>query len=189
MAQRGDEFWIEIQDIRHCVEDEGDTLTLLWVLEGRAELNTDAGRDILEANTLAIINRHRRWQFTSETANVTLRVTLSGRWVVQLCNDFFAHDYAVPAEAGGVWPQCDALRDSAAPASCGHPHQRPAPLPAGGVPLAERDIAVADQPLSTARPYAVPGTFLSAQQTHRPGDRADQCQLYPPYYACGNRRE
>lgn len=23
----------------------------------------------------------------------------------------FAHDYAVPAEAGGVWPQCDALRD------------------------------------------------------------------------------
>ncbi|MCM8204416.1 helix-turn-helix domain-containing protein [Enterobacter hormaechei] len=111
MAQRGDEFWIEIQDIRHCVEDEGDTLTLLWVLEGRAELNTDAGRDILEANTLAIINRHRRWQFTSETANVTLRVTLSGRWVVQLCNDFFAHDYAVPAEAGGVWPQCDALRD------------------------------------------------------------------------------
>ena len=46
MAQRGDEFWIEIQDIRHCVEDEGDTLTLLWVLEGRAELNTDAGRDI-----------------------------------------------------------------------------------------------------------------------------------------------
>lgn len=41
-----------------------------------------------EANTLAIINRHRRWQFTSETANVTLRVTLSGRWVVQLCNDF-----------------------------------------------------------------------------------------------------
>ena len=111
MAQRGDEFWIEIQDIRHCVEDEGDTLTLLWVLEGRAELNTDAGRDTLEANTLAIINRHRRWQFTSETANVTLRVTLSGRWVVQLCNDFFAHDYAVPAEAGGVWPQCDALRD------------------------------------------------------------------------------
>lgn len=111
MAQRGDEFWIEIQDIRHCVEDEGDTLTLLWVLEGRAELNTDVGRDILEANTLAIINRHRRWQFTSETANVTLRVTLSGRWVVQLCNDFFAHDYAVPAEAGGVWPQCDALRD------------------------------------------------------------------------------
>lgn len=111
MAQRGDEFWIEIQDIRHCVEDEGDTLTLLWMLEGRAELNTDAGRDTLEANTLAIINRHRRWQFTSETANVTLRVTLSGRWVVQLCNDFFAHDYAVPAEAGGVWPQCDALRD------------------------------------------------------------------------------
>lgn len=111
MAQRGDKFWIEIQDIRHCVEDEGDTLTLLWVLEGRAELNTDVGHDILEANTLAIINRHRRWQFTSETANVTLRVTLSGRWVVQLCNDFFAHDYAVPAEAGGVWPQCDALRD------------------------------------------------------------------------------
>ena len=111
MNQRGDEFWVEIQDIRHCVEDEGDTLTLLWVLEGRAELNTDVGRDILEANTLAIINRHRRWQFTSETANITLRVSLSGRWVVQLCNDFFVHDYAIPAEAGGVWPQCDALRD------------------------------------------------------------------------------
>ena len=111
MNQRGDEFWVEIQDIRHCVEDEGDTLTLLWVLEGRAELNTDVGRDILEANTLAIINRHRRWQFTSETANITLRVSLSGRWVVQRCNDFFVHDYAIPAEAGGVWPQCDALRD------------------------------------------------------------------------------
>ncbi len=111
MEQRGDEFGIEIQDIRHCVVDEGDTLTLLWVLEGRAELSTDAGREVLEANSLAIINRHRRWQLTSETANVTLRVTLSGRWVVQLCNDFFAHDYAVPVEAGGVWPQCDALRD------------------------------------------------------------------------------
>ena len=36
----------------------------------------------------AIINRHRRWQFTSERQNVTLRVTTSGRWVVQLCNDF-----------------------------------------------------------------------------------------------------
>ncbi|MDH1128315.1 helix-turn-helix domain-containing protein [Enterobacter sp. GD03975] len=111
MEQRGDEFRVEIQDFRQCVEDEGDTLTLLWVLEGRAELSTDVGREILEANSLAIINRHRRWQFTSETANVTLRVALAGRWVIQLCKDFFAHDYAVPAEAGGVWPQCDALRD------------------------------------------------------------------------------
>lgn len=155
MNQRGDEFWVEIQDIRHCVEDEGDTLTLLWVLEGRAELNTDVGRDILEANTLAIINRHRRWQFTSETANITLRVSLSGRWVSSSAMIFLSMItlYRQKPEASALM-RCASR--SAAPASCGHPHQRSTPLPAGGVPLAERDIAVADQPLSAARPVFVP---------------------------------
>nr|WP_245397245.1 helix-turn-helix domain-containing protein [Citrobacter rodentium] len=85
-------------------------MTLLWILEGRAELITDEGRETLAANNLAIVNRHRSWQITSETANATLRVVLSGRWLLQLCETFFAHDYRVPAEADGVWPQCDELR-------------------------------------------------------------------------------
>lgn len=110
MKQRKSEFAVTVEDIRRYAQDEGDSLTILWVLEGEGELHADAGPETMQTNGLAIINRHQRWRFSSRSANVTLRVTLSGGWVIQLYEDFFAHDYAIPAEPGGSLPQCDALR-------------------------------------------------------------------------------
>lgn len=110
MEHRGNEFAIAVEDIRLFAQDEGDLLTILWVLEGQAELQTEAGQERVPTNGLVVINRHQRWRLISQNANVTLRVVLSGRWVIQLYNDFFAHDYAVPEESGGRWPQCDELR-------------------------------------------------------------------------------
>ena len=110
MEQHGNEFAVVVEDIRLLTQDEGDSLTILWVLEGQAELQTAAGRETVSNNGLAVINRYQRWRFSSQSANVTLRVVLSGRWVIKLYNDFFAHDYAVPTESGGNWPQCDELR-------------------------------------------------------------------------------
>ena len=110
MEHRGNEFAIAVEDIRLFAQDEGDLLTILWVLEGQAELQTEAGLKRVPTNGLVVINRHQRWRLISQNANVTLRVVLSGRWVIQLYNDFFAHDYAVPEESGGRWPQCDELR-------------------------------------------------------------------------------
>lgn len=111
MEQRSSEFGVRVQDIRHCQQEESDSLTLLWVLEGRVLLETDERREMLTAASLAIVNRHQRWQLTGETSNITLRVELSGRWVVQLYKDFFAHDYNVPSGTGGNWPQCEELRN------------------------------------------------------------------------------
>ena len=92
MEQHGNEFAVVVEDIRLLTQDEGDSLTILWVLEGQAELQTAAGRETVSNNGLAVINRYQRWRFSSQSANVTLRVVLSGRWVIKLYNDFFAHD-------------------------------------------------------------------------------------------------
>ncbi|MDR9892187.1 helix-turn-helix domain-containing protein [Pseudenterobacter timonensis] len=110
MNQHGSEFQVKVEDIRQFPQNEHDSLTLLWMLEGEAELETDAGRGRLQGDSLAIINRHQRWQLISDVPNATLRVTLSGRWLLQLCPEFFFHEYHIPAEAGGLWPQCDDLR-------------------------------------------------------------------------------
>ncbi|MEB6380218.1 helix-turn-helix domain-containing protein [Leclercia adecarboxylata] len=110
MEQRSSEFSVKVQDIRQFHQEEDDALTLLWLLEGRAELQTDQRQTILMADSLTIINRNQRWQLTSESGNTTMRVVLSGRWIQQLCRDFFAHDYAIPSGAGGIWPQSDELR-------------------------------------------------------------------------------
>ncbi len=110
MEQRGSEFSVKVQDIRQFHQEEDDALTLLWLLEGSAELQTDQRQVTLAADTLTIVNRNQRWQLTSESGNTTMRVVLSGRWIQQLCSDFFAHDYVIPSDAGGSWPQCDELR-------------------------------------------------------------------------------
>jgi len=110
MEQRGNEFTVAVEDVRLFAQDEGDCLTILWVLEGQAELETHAGQETVPTNGLAVINRHQRWRFSSQSANVTLRVVLSGRWLTQLYTDFFAHDYVIPTAPGGSWPQCDELR-------------------------------------------------------------------------------
>ncbi len=110
MAQRGGDFSVTVEDMRQFYQDEDDSLTLIWMLEGQAELRTEERHEVLLADSLTILNRNQRWQITGDTANITLRVVLSGRWVLQMYNDFFAHDYGFPPAAGGIWPQCDELR-------------------------------------------------------------------------------
>ena len=60
MEQRGNEFAVTVEDIRLLAQDEGDSLTILWVLEGQAELQTDARNETVPTNGLALINRHQR---------------------------------------------------------------------------------------------------------------------------------
>lgn len=110
MEQRGSEFWVKVQDIRQLQQEEDDALTLLWLLEGSADLHTDQRQMTLTADSLTIVNRNQRWQLTSESGNTTMCVMLSGRWIQQLCSDFFTHDYAIPPEAGSGWPPGDELR-------------------------------------------------------------------------------
>lgn len=110
MSQSDSEFAVTVQDVRQLHQEESNALTLLWMLEGSAELETQGQRQTLSANALTLINRHQRWQLSSEKPNATLRVTLSGPWLTRLYADFFAWDYHIPDESNGNWPQADELR-------------------------------------------------------------------------------
>lgn len=110
MDQSGREFLVTVQDIRHFAQEDNNGLTLLWLLEGNVVLEVDDQSQALAANHLAIVNRHQHWRVSAQAPNVVLQVTLSAHWLTQLYNDFFAHDYHIPNEHSGVWPQCDALR-------------------------------------------------------------------------------
>lgn len=110
MEQSGSEFAVTVLDVRQLSQEESNALTLLWMLEGSAELHTQEQRQTLSANSLTVINRHQRWQLSADAANTTLRVTLSGQWLTRLYSDVFSHDYHIPDETSGNWPQCDELR-------------------------------------------------------------------------------
>lgn len=110
MDQSGSEFAVTALDVRQLSQEESNALTLVWMLEGSAELETLGQRQTLSANTLTVINRNQRWQLTSASPNATLRVTLAGVWLTRLYNDIFTHDYHIPDESSGSWPQCDELR-------------------------------------------------------------------------------
>lgn len=110
MDQSGSEFAVTVLDVRQLSQEESNALTLLWLLEGSAELETQDQRQTLGANSLTVINRNQRFQLTSSSPNATLQVTLSGPWLTRLYNDIFSHEYHIPDESSGSWPQCDELR-------------------------------------------------------------------------------
>lgn len=110
MDQSGSEFAVTVMDVRQLSQEESNALTLLWLLEGSAELETQDQRQTLGANSLTVINRNQRFQLTSSSPNATLQVTLSGPWLTRLYNDIFSHEYHIPDESSGSWPQCDELR-------------------------------------------------------------------------------
>jgi beta-xylosidase/AraC-like DNA-binding protein len=110
MDQSGSEFAVTVLDVRQLSQEESNALTLLWLLEGSAELDTQDQRQTLGANSLTVINRNQRFQLTSSSPNATLQVTLSGPWLTRLYNDIFSHEYHIPDESSGSWPQCDELR-------------------------------------------------------------------------------
>jgi len=96
MEQGGGDFSIRVQDIRQLQREESDGLTLLWVIEGEARLQTGGREESLYADNLTIVNRNQRWQLEGAAGNTIMSVALSGRWVGQLYSDFFAHDYVIP---------------------------------------------------------------------------------------------
>jgi beta-xylosidase/AraC-like DNA-binding protein len=110
MDQSGSEFAVTVLDVRQLSQEESNGLTLLWMLEGSAELQTQERRQTLETDSLTVINRYQRWQLSSDAPNATLQVTLSGHWLTRLYSDIFTHDYHIPDETSGSWPQCDELR-------------------------------------------------------------------------------
>ena len=110
MDQSNSDFSVTVKDVRQFSQDESNALTLLWVLEGSAKLESDDGNQALQANGLAIVNRNQRWQLTASAPNITLCVSLSASWLLRLYSEIFAHDYAIPDETHGVWPPCDELR-------------------------------------------------------------------------------
>ncbi|SNY59267.1 helix-turn-helix domain-containing protein [Enterobacter sp. CC120223-11] len=110
MDHGSNEFAVTVQDVRQLAQEESNALTLLWMLEGNAELETDTQRTQLTPQSLTVVNRQQRWQLSATMPNAMLRVTLSGQWLTRLSPDFFSYDYHLPDESSGSWPQCDELR-------------------------------------------------------------------------------
>ena len=72
MDHHSGDFQVTVRDIRQLSQQENETLTLIWLLEGSVELRDgESGRN-LQADELAIVNRHRRWSLHSKTANVVM---------------------------------------------------------------------------------------------------------------------
>ena len=93
MDHHSGDFQVTVRDIRQLSQQENETLTLLWLLEGSVELRDgESGRN-LQADELAIVNRHRPWSLHSKTANVVMALSLSAGWLTRLDGDFFASAY------------------------------------------------------------------------------------------------
>ena len=74
MEHHSGDFQVVVRDIRQLSQQENDALTLLWLLEGSVELRDGETGRYLQADELAIVNRHRRWSLHSKTANVVTSI-------------------------------------------------------------------------------------------------------------------
>lgn len=98
MERHSGDFQVAVRDIRQLSQEENDTLTLIWLLEGSLELRDgESGRD-LQSDELAIVNRHRRWSLNSKTANVVMTLSLNAGWLTRLEGDFFTTSYQCSSE-------------------------------------------------------------------------------------------
>ncbi len=93
MEHHSGDFQVVVRDIRQLSQQENDALTLLWLLEGSVELRDGETGRYLQADELAIVNRHRRWSLHSKTANVVMVLSLNAGWLTRLDGDFFASAY------------------------------------------------------------------------------------------------
>ncbi|STW07520.1 AraC family transcriptional regulator [Klebsiella grimontii] len=98
MDHHSGDFQVAVRDIRQCREEETDALTLIWLLEGSAELHNEETGRYLQQDELAIVNRSHRWRLSSKTANVVMTLSLSAGWLTRLDGDFFAADYQISSE-------------------------------------------------------------------------------------------
>ena len=97
MEHHSGDFQVVVRDIRQLSQQENDALTLLW-LEGSVELRDSEKSRYLQADELAIVNRHRRWSLHSKTANVVMSLSLNAGWLTRLDGDFFASAYQSSSE-------------------------------------------------------------------------------------------
>ncbi|UTJ40226.1 helix-turn-helix domain-containing protein [Klebsiella grimontii] len=98
MDHHSGDFQVAVRDIRQCREEETDALTLIWLLEGSAELHNEETGRYLQQDELAIVNRSHRWRLSSKTANVVMTLSLSAGWLTRLDGDFFAAGYQISSE-------------------------------------------------------------------------------------------
>ncbi|HGO5517474.1 TPA: helix-turn-helix domain-containing protein [Klebsiella michiganensis] len=98
MEHHSGDFQVVVRDIRQLSQQENDALTLLWLLEGSVELRDSEKSRYLQADELAIVNRHRRWSLHSKTANVVMALSLNAGWLTRLDGDFFASAYQSSSE-------------------------------------------------------------------------------------------
>ena len=98
MEHHSGDFQVVVRDIRQLSQQENDALTLLWLLEGSVELRDSEKSRYLQADELAIVNRHRRWSLHSKTANVVMSLSLNAGWLTRLDGDFFASAYQSSSE-------------------------------------------------------------------------------------------
>lgn len=98
MEHHSGDFQVVVRDIRQLSQQENDALTLLWLLEGSVELRDSETGRYLQADELAIVNRHRRWSLHSKTANVVMSLSLNAGWLTRLDGDFFASAYQSSSE-------------------------------------------------------------------------------------------
>ena len=121
MEQSNSEFSVAVQDVRQINREESNTLTILWLLEGSAELDTDSRHQSLGADSLTVINRHQRWRLSASQPNAVLCTTLSGAWLLRLYSDMFAHDYQIPDETDACNELRHLLRELLAVTLINHP--------------------------------------------------------------------
>ncbi|EMM5894895.1 helix-turn-helix domain-containing protein [Klebsiella michiganensis] len=98
MEHHSGDFQVVVRDIRQLSQQENDALTLLWLLEGSVELRDSEKSRYLQADELAIVNRHRRWSLHSKTTNVVMALSLNAGWLTRLDGDFFASAYQSSSE-------------------------------------------------------------------------------------------
>ena len=98
MDHHSGDFQVAVRDIRQCREEETDALTLIWLLEGSAELHNEETGRYLQQDELAIVNRSHRWRLHSKTANVVMALSLNAGWLTRLDGDFFASAYQSSSE-------------------------------------------------------------------------------------------
>lgn len=98
MEHHSGDFQVVVRDIRQWSQQENDALTLIWLLEGSVELRDGETGRYLQADELAIVNRHRRWSLNSKTANVVMALSLNAGWLTRLDGDFFASAYQSSSE-------------------------------------------------------------------------------------------
>ena len=98
MEHHSGDFQVVVRDIRQWSQQENDALTLIWLLEGSVELRDGETGRYLQADELAIVNRHRRWSLNSKTANVVMTLSLNAGWLTRLDGDFFSSAYQSSSE-------------------------------------------------------------------------------------------